>query len=124
MSCKRCGGSGRIPLLGPNTTSCPDCQDSTNVSLQATIYKWQFYPASNDDYGTIDFYRPVYYTVEKGDVLTLQCDRNRVILERADVMRPNQTIELDRLPRNDIESLKQKHVSVLNQDDDWDRLAP
>ena len=28
MSCQRCGGSGKIHLLGPNTASCPDCQNT------------------------------------------------------------------------------------------------
>ena len=26
-SCSTCGGSGRIPLLGPNDTDCPDCTE-------------------------------------------------------------------------------------------------
>ena len=28
-NCETCGGTGEIPLLGPNTTSCPDCNGPT-----------------------------------------------------------------------------------------------
>lgn len=31
MDCETCGGTGEIPLLGPNTTSCPDCEWSRMV---------------------------------------------------------------------------------------------
>lgn len=28
--CSTCGGSGTIPLLGPNETDCPDCNQDEN----------------------------------------------------------------------------------------------
>ena len=49
MNCERCGGTGEIPLLGPNTTSCPDCEDNNQSTWKEMLW------APEERSGTIIF---------------------------------------------------------------------
>lgn len=116
MDCDRCGGTGEIPLLGPNTTSCPDCEDTTSV------LKWQFVASEDQTHDSFDFQSPVHFTVEDGDVIVVDFDQECVTFRYAHVFRTNDHIELDRLKHLDPQSFLVDLKRTLRNDKNWEKI--
>lgn len=70
MNCETCGGTGEIPLLGPNTTDCPDCEDSD----RSGILKWEV--VSDHDLFFHD--GSLHITAEAGGVVAVDFKNNLV----------------------------------------------